>query len=81
MESRIELDRSLKMFFGKLVHPEALQSQADHPMVKRIVGSELVGLFFMGDRFCGSAQRCCGAGELIIGQDKTPIALHGIGPN
>ena len=50
----IELDRSLKMFFGQLVHSEVLQSEADHPMVKRIVGSELVGLFFVSDRFCGS---------------------------
>ena len=58
------------MFFGKLVHPEVLQSEADHPMVKRIVGGELVGLFFMSDCFFGSAQRRCGACELIIGQNK-----------
>src|SRR5258705_13848803 len=47
LECRIELDRSLKMLFSKLVHPEVLQSEADHPMVKRIVGGELVGLLFM----------------------------------
>jgi hypothetical protein len=28
LESRIELDRSLKMFLSKLVHPEVLQSEA-----------------------------------------------------
>ena len=47
LECRIELDRSLKMLFSKLVHPEVLQSEADHQMVKRIVGGELVGLLFM----------------------------------
>ncbi len=69
------------MFFRELVHPEVLQSKADHPMVMRVVRRELVGLFFMDDRFGGSAQRRGGACELIIGQNKTPISLHGVAPN
>ena len=75
LECRIELDRSLKMFFSKLVHPEVLQSEADHPMVKRIVAGELVGLLFMSDPFFGSTQQRCGACELIIRQNKARISL------
>ena len=69
------------MFFGQLVHPEIFQPETDHPMVKRIVGSELVRLFFVSGCFFESAQRSLGAGELIAGQGKSGIALHGISPN
>ena len=50
LEPRLELDRSLEMFVSKLDHSKGLQPEADHPMVKRIVGSELVGLIFVSDR-------------------------------
>jgi hypothetical protein len=51
LEPRVELNRSLEMFFSKLGHSEVLQPEADHPMVKWIVGSELVGLIFVSGRF------------------------------
>ena len=53
--SRFQLLRALEMFFGKLGHSEVLQPEADHPMVKRIVGRELVGLLFVSARFLDSA--------------------------
>ena len=43
LELRIELNRSLEMFFGHLVHSEIFQPKAEHPMKKRIVRSELIG--------------------------------------
>ena len=55
-EPRVELNRSLEMFFGQLFHSEVFQPEADHPMVKRIVGSELVRLFFVSCCFFDSAQ-------------------------
>src|SRR6058998_153760 len=67
---RIDLNRALEMFFGKLFHPEVLQPETDHPMVKRIVGSELVGLFFVSDCFFESAERSLSARELIVGQNE-----------
>ena len=42
-----ELVCLLQMFFSQLSHPKILQPAAEHPMVKRIVGSELVSLFFI----------------------------------
>ena len=57
LKSRIELDRSLKVFLSQFVHPEALQSEAYHPMVKRVSGGQLVRLFFMSNCFFGSTQR------------------------
>ena len=54
LELRVELDRSLEMFFSKLSHSEILQPEADHPMIKRIIGSELVGLVFVSDCFLES---------------------------
>ncbi len=56
MVLRVELNRSLEMFFGKLVHPEIFQPEADHPVVKRIVGSDLVGLFLISTGFFKSAE-------------------------
>ena len=53
---RIELHRSLEMFLSKLIHLEILQPSTNHPMEKRIVRSELVGLFFVHDGFVKSAQ-------------------------
>jgi hypothetical protein len=55
LELRVELDRSAEMFFSKLGHSEILQSKADHPMIKRIIRSELVGLVFVSDCFRESA--------------------------
>lgn len=81
LESGIELNCSLKVLLSKLVHPEILQSEADHPVVMRIAGRELVGLPFIGNCFCGSAQRRCRSCQLIIGQDQTLIPLHGVVPN
>jgi len=81
LEPGIQLNRSLEMFLSKLVHPEVLQPEANHPMVKRIVGGELVGLFFVCDCFFESAQRSLSACELVVDQNKTRIALHGIAPN
>ena len=43
----LELVCLLQMFFSQLSHPKILQPAAEHPMVKRIVGSELVSLFFV----------------------------------
>ncbi len=37
----------LQMFFSQISHAEILEPPSKHPMVKRIVGSELVGLFFI----------------------------------
>jgi hypothetical protein len=54
LELRVELDRSLEMFFSKLGHSEILQPEADHPMIKRIIGSELVSLVFVSDCFLES---------------------------
>ena len=65
LELRIELNRSLEMFFGQLVHSEIFQPEAEHPMIKRIIWSELIGLFFVRNGFVDSAQRSLGAGELI----------------
>ena len=79
--TRINLNRALKMFFGKLFHPEVLQPETDHPMVKRIVRSELVGLSFVSDCFFESAERSLSARELIVGQNEARIALHRIAPN
>src|SRR5438874_11634328 len=81
LETGIELDCPLKMFLSEFVHPEVLQSQADHPVIKRIVGGEFVGLFFMSDCFFGFPQRCRCACKLIICQNKTAITLDGIAPN
>jgi hypothetical protein len=53
------------MFFGQLVHSEIFQPEAEHPMKKRIIWSELIGLFFVRNGFFDSAQRSLGAGELI----------------
>src|SRR5947208_16703992 len=50
LELGVELDRSLEMFFSELGHSELLQPEADHPMVKRILGSKLVGLVFVRSR-------------------------------
>ena len=41
----IELPCLLEMFFGQLSHAKVLQPTAEHPMKKRIGGSELIGLF------------------------------------
>jgi len=65
LELRIELNRSSEMFFGQLVHSEIFQPEAEHPMKKRIIWSELIGLFFVRNGFFDSAQRSLGAGELI----------------
>jgi hypothetical protein len=81
LELRVELDRSLEMFFSKLGHAEVLQPEADHPMVKRIGRSELVSLVFVSGRFLESSQRSLGACELIVGQGKLRIALHRVAPN
>src|SRR5712692_11338680 len=67
---RIDLNRALEMFFGKLFHLQVLQPETDHPMVKRIVGSESVGLSFVSDCFFESAERSLGACELIVGQNE-----------
>ena len=37
----------LQMFFSQLSHAKTLEPPGEHPMIKRIVGSELVGLFFI----------------------------------
>ncbi len=51
-------------------------------MIKRIVRSELVGLFFVTHRLLRRLpERALGAGKLIVGQGQTRIALYGIGPN
>ena len=65
LELGIELNRSLEMFFGQLVHCEIFQPEAEHPMKKRIIWSELIGLFFVRNGLFNSAQRSHGAGELI----------------
>ena len=56
LELRIELNRSLEMFFGQLGHSEIFQPEAEHPMIKRIIWSELIGLFFVRNGFFDSAQ-------------------------
>ena len=66
LEAGIELDRSQEMFFGQLIHSEIFQPKAKHPMIKRIIWSELIGLFFVRSGFFDSAQRPLGAGELVI---------------
>src|SRR5262249_12108602 len=43
----IELVCFLQMFFSQLKHAEILEPPSKDPMVKRIVGSEQVGLFFI----------------------------------
>ena len=78
---RIELHRSLEMFLSKLIHLEILQPSTDHPMEKRIVRSELVGLFFVHGGFVKSAQRSLGACKLIVGLNKARIALYGVAPD
>jgi hypothetical protein len=35
------------MFFGQLSHTKVLESAPNHPVEKRIIGRELVGLSFM----------------------------------
>ena len=40
----------LEMFFSQISHPKILKTPSEHPMVKRIVGSELIGLFFVEHR-------------------------------
>src|SRR5439155_13456416 len=69
------------MFFSQLTHAKVLQPAAEHPMEKWIIGSELVGLFFVEIGFVGLARCASCASELVIGQDKVRIALHGVGPN
>ena len=47
----IDLACLLEMFLSQLTHSEVLQSAPKHPMVNGIVGSELVGLFFISAGF------------------------------
>src|SRR5437773_5775361 len=81
MELRVQLDRTLEVFLSKLGHSEILQPEPDHPMEMRIIGSGLVGFVFVNARFLESSQRSLSACELIVGQDKVRIALHGVAPN
>ena len=37
----------LEMFFSQITHAEISEPLSDHPVEKRIVGRELVGLFFI----------------------------------
>ena len=37
----------LEMFFGKVGHSEVLEPAREHPMIKRVIGCELVGLFLV----------------------------------
>jgi hypothetical protein len=37
----------LQAFFSQISHAKILQTPSKHPMVKRIVGSELIGFFFI----------------------------------
>ena len=46
-----ELVCLLEMFVSQLNHAEILEPPSEHPMVKRIVGSEQVGLFFIETGF------------------------------
>ena len=41
----------LQMFFSQITHAEIPEPLSDHPMEKRIVGRELVGLPFMPTGF------------------------------
>ena len=68
------------MFLGQPDHPDTLQSETDHPVKERILGSGLVGSSLMGDRRFGPAQRRRGAGEQVVGQDETGIAPDGVRP-
>ena len=51
-------------------------------MVKRIVGSELVGLVFVDSSACSTLpEQTRRAGKLVVNQSQTRITLHGIAPN
>ena len=50
-------------------------------MVERIVGRELVGLFFVRRCLFESAEGLLGASQFTIRQGQSRIALHGIAPN
>jgi len=56
----------LKVFFGKLIHPDVLQSESEYPIKKRVGGSGLVGLFFISGGGFGLSLRGGGSGEQII---------------
>ena len=45
----------LEMFFGQVSHPQILKARREHPMVERIVRSELVRLVFEDTRLFGIA--------------------------
>src|SRR6266496_1282298 len=47
----IELACLLEVFLGQLGHTEILEPASEHPMVKRIIRSELIGLFFVSACF------------------------------
>jgi hypothetical protein len=47
LASRVELISALEMFFGQLGHAKVLEAASNHPMEKRIIRRELVGLPFM----------------------------------
>ena len=69
------------MFFGQVSHSKLLEPARQHPMIKRIVRSELVRLVFVDTRFFGVACDTCGAGKLVVNQSQTRIPLYGIAPN
>src|SRR6266568_9242743 len=46
-QCRIQLARTLEMFFGQLSHTKILEPAPNHPVEKRVIGRELVGLPFM----------------------------------
>src|SRR5439155_17116614 len=71
----------LQMFFSQLSHAEILEPPSKHPMVKRIVGSELVGLIFIQISFVKLARRARCASKLVIDQHHLRVALQGVGPN
>ena len=50
-------------------------------MVKWIIGSEFVGLFFIHIGFFMLARCKRRSGKLVVGQCQLGIALHGVGPN
>ena len=63
------------MFFRQVIHPDFFQTNPDHPMIERIVGSEPIRLFFMGGCFIDLSEGSLRSGKLIASQDQSWVAL------